>query len=294
MGCDIHTMAEYNADRYVPSEEPGKGGHFEPDPDKWKAIKVDVFPAAYFYEDQPVSRYNMDRSSAPYSGRNYLLFSLLANVRNSRMRDIFGPGSPLYMDNLERDMIEPLAEPRGVPENASKTWRKTVERWGADLHSTSWFTVQELLDFQAAGKFDQTIHQRGWVSLKSYLEHKENGTPIESWSTAIGGGGVRTIHEAEWITLDAKEKEELIAAARAEEFPAMFSQINIGYEWDWQLTDAVSEFVEKTIPALQANAPRKWNPEYGALQTYAERRDFEGPRHLYEYDRIRIVFGFDN
>jgi hypothetical protein len=57
--------------------------------------------------------------------RDYLLFAKLAGVRN-------------YGDFI------PLSNPRGVPSDASKAWKKLLKEWGPDIHSESYYLFQEL------------------------------------------------------------------------------------------------------------------------------------------------------
>jgi hypothetical protein len=63
-----------------------------------------------------------------YDGRNYTLFGQLARVRD--------------------DYVDVVAEPRGLPKDASFQVKLASEQWGPDGHSHSWFTVQELLQFK--------------------------------------------------------------------------------------------------------------------------------------------------
>lgn len=69
-----------------------------------------------------------------YTGRDYRLFAMLADVRND--------GS-----------ITPIAPTeRGVPADASVEYLRLVEQWGVDGHSHTWVTMEEV--------FDQTWHRR--------------------------------------------------------------------------------------------------------------------------------------
>lgn len=61
-----------------------------------------------------------------YWSRNYYLFSILADVRNS-------------------GDVEPICEPRGIPEDASSGYKYMTDRWDGDAHSHSYFTLEELL-----------------------------------------------------------------------------------------------------------------------------------------------------
>jgi hypothetical protein len=62
-----------------------------------------------------------------YWSRNYYLFSILADVRNS-------------------GDVEPISYPRGIPKDASTGYLYSVNRWDSDGHSHSYFTLEELLN----------------------------------------------------------------------------------------------------------------------------------------------------
>lgn len=64
----------------------------------------------------------------PFSSRDYGTFGFLAGVRN-------------YSD------LTPLAEQRGIPEDASPEVSEDYEGWGSDAHSASWLSVAELSAF---------------------------------------------------------------------------------------------------------------------------------------------------
>lgn len=108
MGCDIHSRAEIGYDG------------------DWETITDALWPSGWFKHDAPVTPYNVPYGVEPFRSRNYGLFGLLAGVRN-------------YSG------LTPLAEPRGVPEDAGDGWKAYVAKWGGDLHSMSWFTHAELL-----------------------------------------------------------------------------------------------------------------------------------------------------
>ncbi len=65
----------------------------------------------------------------PYDERNYVLFGLLADVRN-------------------RDQLQtPLDRPRGLPSDISDVARRIVAFWedGIGVNDASWFSAEELL-----------------------------------------------------------------------------------------------------------------------------------------------------
>lgn len=150
MGCDIHARAEAFEDG------------------KWQLLeKVFEDPYAEYRENKD------EKISSPYNMRNYSLFALLANVRNS-------------------DNIDPIDAPRGVPEDASKKYKKYIDQWGIDGHSHSYFTLEELLAFNC----DRIIDRSGIVSNEEYQKIKSQGCP-ESWSGGVFGGSIFMISNEE-------------------------------------------------------------------------------------------------
>lgn len=65
--------------------------------------------------------------STPAVPRWYLLFARMANVRN-------------YED------VEPIAEPRGLPQDATALTLFDAERWGPDGHSHSYLSAEEIAE----------------------------------------------------------------------------------------------------------------------------------------------------
>ena len=76
-------------------------------------------------------RYKHDNSWACFAldvdeSRDYLLYSFMANVRNYWEKE-----------------IKPVAEPRGIPSDASWQVKDFFERMGSDGHSHSWLSTKE-------------------------------------------------------------------------------------------------------------------------------------------------------
>jgi hypothetical protein len=67
-----------------------------------------------------------------YSERNYYVFSILADVRNSS----FGG----------QGRVDPIDYPRGIPNDASSAYLYYTNKWSGDGHSHSYFTLKELLE----------------------------------------------------------------------------------------------------------------------------------------------------
>lgn len=103
MGADIHFYVEKKVD------------------DTWQPVKG---PNRWYGKWEGERKLALEGWA--YSGRNYELFSLLADVRNYGNR------------------IEPLAEPRGLPEDVSEMIEKISDDWEWDGHSYSYFYLSEL------------------------------------------------------------------------------------------------------------------------------------------------------
>lgn len=186
MGCDIHMYAEVKRR------------------DEWEAV-------GRVFEDESNAAWEIH----PYTGRNYDLFAVLADVRNS-----FG--------------IRPIAEPRGVPDDVSRYVRNEFTKWGCNGHSASWLTVSEL----EAYPWNEINTHGGWVSLEGYRTFKEKGRP-ESWSGGVGGGTVVHVSNA--------EMDDFLRGGPRDPNKRYYTRI----EWPWRIGDATREFTTKTLPALR-------------------------------------------
>ncbi len=93
-----------------------------------------------------------------YWGRNYDLFSILAEVRGS---------------------YDPIDDPRGLPEDVTDATRKEFERWGRDAHTPSYYTLKELKDYLYNNSEDEEITE----TLKQFIEPMENRFREEFWIT---------------------------------------------------------------------------------------------------------------
>lgn len=245
MGCDIHMWAEvltnYN------------------DTPRWNAVGS-AFPYAYYREGEPSTvafykgdgdapdetfEHNQVMTAHPYSGRNYNLFAILANVRN-------GHG---FAGSDTGDGFVPMAEPRGVPDDATDFYKHQVEEWGGDGHSHSWATLGELKAYD----WDRVTTLRGWISLDEYGEFRKDGTRPEWWSSMVGGGRIVHVnHEQANALLDGVTQRN----------PELSYYTRI--EWTQPYREVVGSFLTETIPAL------------------------EGIAAMEKVNDLRIVFFFDN
>lgn len=193
-----------------------------------------------------------------YTGRNYNLFAILANVRNGRG----------FAGIKTGEGFNPISEPRGVPDDASSDYKAIVEQWGEDGHSHSHHTLRQLLDFD----WTQVTTCQGWCDMAEYLPwaargHKREG-PRE-YCGCVNGRGIKHLNEEEAAEL-VKQFNEL----NWDDRKAFIRQHPNKYALAvWQPTyyDAAGSFISDTIPELLKLAG--------------------GTAGL---DDVRIVFFFDN
>lgn len=289
MGCDIHFYVEVKKD------------------DKWMFYDRE---AKYVKEvDEDGYRWKNDDwcESPMYVGRNYNLFSILADVRNGRGFAGCDTG----------DGFVPIGPPRGVPNDVSPEVTKeyvcvlgsdeyhtqeTFDRWvangcskridantvtGPDWHSASWFTVDELEKHD----WNQTTKLRGWVDPDNFLTFRKNGSPKE-WCDGVSGAKIEHVSNQQMAKLlDSGEIEfvdpegslyrgyttSLQRGMKGWNLPSdsvgdkMRSETHPRHytlvEWTRTYRDCCKHFVEKTIPAL---------------------------KELGDPSSVRIVFWFDN
>lgn len=107
-----------------------------------------------------------DYESLTHIGRNYLLFSVLADVRNG-----YGvAGIRSY------DPVEPIAMPRDLPSDSYLDYEY--------MHSVSYLSFDEILDYF---KEPHTTTRYGVVTKQTY-ESWDGVTSPDSWSLGVGGG----------------------------------------------------------------------------------------------------------
>lgn len=120
MGCDIHTVAEVRRDGRWHSV-----GQYE-----WLSVYSDADP-----ED------------APFEWRHYMMFALLAGVRNY-------------------EGIEPITQPRGMPSDASMEALAKRSYWTG--HTPSFVTLRELAEFD----YDRPMHKGGAMTYREAIDDR--------------------------------------------------------------------------------------------------------------------------
>lgn len=181
MGCDIHLHVEVKDDPWPllyekinvlleQGDKPGvmrelrnfsERGSFG----KWReASNEELFGAGF-----EASTWRTDKSVPEvYDSRNYVLFSILAGVRN-------------YQG------IEPIAHPRGLPADVSSVVRADSNRWGEDGHSHSYLTVADLMNYA----WGQGNKGEGYVAAEVYDNWDKVSAPYPNCSDVSGGKVVK-------------------------------------------------------------------------------------------------------
>lgn len=192
MGCDIHAYVEFKGP-YADGHEPWELAN--------RPIK-DKYGVSDYYA---------------YSGRNYALFAILANIRN-------------YSKSFN-----PISPPKGLPINRSDTVRRISEEWRLDGHSHSYFTLRELLEYD----WDQTIIESGVVDAEVYDEWKESGNAYpRTLDTNIGDSNVIILSESDYI--EAKKKGKTL-----DEYVCVKTQWTVKYK------DCAEIFLTRYIPRMK-------------------------------------------
>lgn len=255
MGCDIHLYVE------VKNKETGRweadwtefpNPEYDPDGEEWAQKQPPTLCQTRtpysFASDRPEYAYirtedgeyveklwsevhgNLEYvHNAYYTGRNYNLFAILADVRNGYGFAGCDTGSG-FNPILGRDMW------RGLPYNVCPEIATQYKKWGEDAHSSTWLTVAEL----DAYDWEQTTNERGWVSESEYKKFKEDGRP-NSWSGGISGGKI--------VHCDNEHMDRIIAGAFSnEEGLAYFTKV----EWETAYSESAGYWLESVMPLLRA------------------------------------------
>lgn len=228
MGCDIHF--------YVERKENGKWATC----DRWK--KEDDYLCVEYH-----SRF--------YNGRNYNLFSILADVRNGRG----------FAGIKTGEGFNPISEPRGIPDDCCSEYRQAADQYGIDGHSHSYFTIAQLMSYD----WTQVSCLRGVVdavNFESFDRYKKaNGDGPDEYCGSVGGALTKMVSNDEMRALIAGSSEsglgypEAITAAA----PHTYTMV----EWTSPYYKCCKQFLGETMPRL-------WR--------------------LGKPDEVRAVFFFDN
>jgi len=131
MGCDIHLYTE----------------KLQSVNNKQKWVNNDLWKINPYYSPENTDGERYLDLKQVWNGRDYNLFSILADVRN-------------YDDN------PCISQPRGIPSDASKEFIEASDNYGIDGHSHSYFTLAELIEY---ANNNRQIQYKGFVSKENEL-----------------------------------------------------------------------------------------------------------------------------
>jgi hypothetical protein len=168
-----------------------------------------------------------------YSGRNYDLFAILADVRNGR-----GFGG---VETGGRKI--PIDQPRGLPDDVSSFVQDMSDGWGIDGHSHSWFTLKELRDYD----WDRVTKNCGILEVKDYEAYVKaggKGYPEVPYSAGISGNNIKILEAVDYESM----KQDKVLKSGIEYYVKIW--------WEESYRECCSEFLENTIPKLQELADK--------------------------------------
>jgi hypothetical protein len=160
-----------------------------------------------------------------YTGRNYDLFAILADVRNGRG----------FAGVVTGEGFNPIDDPRGVPEDASAYVKEECERWDGDGHSHSYMTLRDLKEYD----WDQVTTHSGVVGEDEFKVWKLTGKP-NGWSGGVSGGSV--------THLSVEEMNDLLRGKYPRKADkSYYTEVS----WVEAYHESVGYFYDKSIPALE-------------------------------------------
>lgn len=154
MGCDIHLYIEVKGE------------------DGWSELTVPIFKDPY----EAITK-KESYSHRPDTYRNYSLFALLADVRNTNQ------------------LIQPIKPQEGLPPDISEELKAEYEPGSLDWHSATYYTLDELLEYE----WNKVQVEEVDVNAEGYKEYIEKGIP-SSWTrssnTSFDKDKVKKMHDA--------------------------------------------------------------------------------------------------
>lgn len=107
---------------------------------KWEVVRE-----CMTLDDFDKKWYKKEKGDSPFDWRHYSMFGFLAGVRDQT--------------------IEPINEPRDIPEDVSQEVLTEYDYWQDNAHSASWLSLRELVEFD----YDKNCTGEEYIS-ESYRE----------------------------------------------------------------------------------------------------------------------------
>lgn len=138
MGCDIHICTE-------------------------ALVSIDSKLTWFNIDNWKLNRYPKEEGiiwnlNPVYNSRDYYLFAVLASVRN-------------------RDEVNPISQPRGIPTDVHAVTKEESDRWGSDGHSHSYLSLLEIKKYAA---LNPKVKASGLITQEASLKLDAGELP-KSW-----------------------------------------------------------------------------------------------------------------
>ncbi len=163
-----------------------------------------------------------------YNGREYNLFSVLANVRN-------------------RHDLTPICEPKGLPTGMSSEVANKMESGVYAYHSHSWLTLSEIQSFD----WTKTATLSGVVNGPEYLHwisyNKTVGKGPDYYCQGAGGPNIQHITEQEMESIinSAMKQSEGVRSC-ADKYKSHYCRVS----WNVPYWEFASHFIGTLVPQL--------------------------------------------
>lgn len=218
-----------------------------------------------------------------WDDRCYDTFAILADVRNGRG----------FAGTKTGDGFAPIASPRGVPDDVSDKVREWIEEYGANGHSHSYHTLEQLLEYD----WTQTAVKTGWVGLGEWAQWFSNpksgiDAGPQSWSGSIGGGNVqhRTVEAFNQAWINTKKKLNLTV----EDEWVKYKFRNDGAFAPTKDPDAIERTMIEELGGGMPVCEVQWEVPYFETARFFFGEMIPQLLALRKKGEVRIVFFFDN
>lgn len=165
-----------------------------------------------------------------FTGRNYNLFSILANVRN-------------------RYKFIPITDPKGLPNDVSEPVKNQSKNWEGNSHSHSFLTVQEILEFD----WTQTVTLKGFLTAIGYYEIMRLKNDPNCYCGGVFGPNIQIISNQEMeekINQVLNDSKELSYQEIEEKIMNDLQFFYTEYKWTLPYYKTSTYFWSNTIPKL--------------------------------------------
>jgi hypothetical protein len=172
--------------------------------DRWVPAIMPIWANPCYNPDDANPMLRETLTPIPVMERDYVLFSLLADVRNrsgrgwKTMMKAPVPDSDEFIeweydtDDGGHDPIIPIAPPRGVPKDATTPWQELGK--SDHFHDLTYLTLDEL----EGANWDQRVYSQGVVSEEEYIAYRDHGTLPKMVARGAGGKNHLTVNEVEY------------------------------------------------------------------------------------------------